>query len=85
MSSNTDTLPEYQIRQDRAGHWHAVGNGMTVSVIPEPDGKVFMRNGLRPFATEGPKHVRWLVAELDGVRVYIHDGNIVVTKKDLYP
>ena len=27
---------------------------------------------------------RWLVAELDGVRVYIQGSNIIMTKRDLY-
>ena len=29
-------------------------------------------------------HTRWLVGELNGVRVYISDDNIIMTTRDLY-
>jgi hypothetical protein len=31
-----------------------------------------------------PRHKRWLVGELDGVRCYINGNNIIMTKQDLY-
>jgi hypothetical protein len=30
-----------------------------------------------------PKQERWIVGELDGVRVYIQNNTIILTKKDL--
>jgi len=30
-----------------------------------------------------PKQERWVVGELDGVRVYIQNDTIILTKKDL--
>lgn len=36
-------------------------------------------------STEEPKRVEWLVAELDGVRVYCDGENVVITREELTP
>lgn len=53
-------------------------------ILPDGESKVFWRNGIHIGAK--PKRTRWLVGELDGVRVYIQgDGKLIMTKQDLYP
>lgn len=87
MSENSSQSPleDYVIKQDDEGAWNATSLQRIVTVLPEGDTKIFMRNGVRPFAPGGEQRVRWLVAELDGVRVYVHGNHILVTKQDLYP
>lgn len=64
---------------------HAIGNSTALTV---DGGSAFMRVGVRPGEGE---IARWLVAELDGVRVYIQrpegsrEVEILVTKDDVYP
>lgn len=53
-------------------------------ILPEATSKIFMRNAIQ--WDSGPKnHQRWLVGELDGVRVYVSGNDILMTKRDLYP
>ena len=47
-------------------------------------GRMFHRNGIK---FPGNRRLRYLVAELDGVRLYVDAaaGGIIMTKRDLYP
>ena len=45
-------------------------------------GRAFMRNAIQP--ARG-RHVRVLVCELDGVRVYCSGRRLIVTRQDLNP
>ena len=48
--------------------------------------RAFNRNGIKKnFRTGESEHVRWLVGELDGVRVYVERGRILMTRKDIRP
>lgn len=71
---------------DADGHKHSVTPHFTLTVIPDaPDCAIFARNGIKMPITGGRTvHHRALVGQLDGVRVYIQKGSIVMTKQDLY-
>ena len=58
-----------------------------ITVLNEGNIKLFMRNGIKVALdnNEEMSRSRWVVGELDGVRVYIQDDHIVMTKQDLYP
>jgi hypothetical protein len=71
-----------EITTDEHGHKHITFPEAQVTVLNDGDTKVFIRNGIR--IKTGEK-VRWLVGELDGVRVYVQDSNIILTRQDLYP
>ena len=51
-------------------------------VVDGNEGKMFMRNALRQATGQ---HVRWLVMEMHGVKVYVCGNRIVMTAKDLWP
>jgi len=70
------------------GSIQAIAPTMQLLVIPSEGSKhrAFNRNGLqRNLKTGKTTHIRWLVGELDGVRCYIQDNQIILTKRDLYP
>lgn len=66
-----------------------VAEGSLVSLQVEPGGKAFQRVGLKGIGGPAPYEVRWLVGELDGVKVYIDTRgdhvNLILTRKDLNP
>lgn len=66
------------------------GNGaITVSGVPSsPSDKVraFRRRGIRKHLSDGrTENLEWLVVEVEGVRVYVTQTSIIVTKMDLNP
>lgn len=72
-----------EITQDGDGVKHATSLDGIVSVVPDGETKLFLRNAKRPFAEEGRRHVRVIVGELDGVRVYVLGNRVIMTKQDL--
>lgn len=67
-------------------HTVGVADGLGLTVKSAEDGAVFKR---RAQSTNG-RSQSWLVAELDGVRCYVHreecgDVRIVLSTDDLYP
>lgn len=74
----------HEITIDADGHRHGSDGAITVSLM-ESDGRLFKRRAIKGVGTELAEEVCWLVAELDGVRVYQQGLNIVVTRKDLNP
>lgn len=72
---------------------HAESSQFVLDVIPDAgdEARAFNRNGIRLLRKTGEEErVRWLVGELDGVRVYAtveQDGRVhmVMTKRDFYP
>ena len=76
-----------KVLQNKDG-WHVFSANINLSVIPQAgdEGKAFIRNGIRLIAPEGVEsHIRWLVGELNGVRVYTDGSSIILTTKDLKP
>jgi hypothetical protein len=74
-----------KITEDEDGIKHATSIQGILSVLPDGETKIFMRNFIKMGIGGNPssKH-RWLVGELDGVRVYVCGNKITLTKQDLY-
>lgn len=53
----------------------------SIVVMPDGESRIFMRNFVR---MPGGAHTRVMVAELNGVRVYAHGPDLIVTTRDLY-
>lgn len=81
------TQPHAQIKRQPDGSVHAETPHWQLLILPEGrEAKAFNRNGLKKHLNSGhTEHIRWLVAELDDVRVYVKDNKIIMTKADLYP
>ena len=60
-------------------------NGKTTFTLMDEAGRVFRRRAVRGAGTENAKRVEWVVAELNGVRVYFDGENVVVTTQDITP
>lgn len=70
------------------GTRHATGGpcSLNLSILPDGESKLFHRNAIKKkLATGNTEHIRWLVAELNGVRVYVDGTRIVVTTRDILP
>ncbi len=74
----------WQRHEDADGLLHAVSPLQSVTVVPdgEESARLFKRHAVQPLARR-KKTV--LVGELNGVRVYIDGGSVVMTVQDLYP
>ncbi len=74
-----------KITEDEDGVKHATSVQGILSVLPDGETKVFMRNAIKLGFGGNPsgKH-RMLVGELDGVRVYVMGNKVTLTKQDLY-
>jgi hypothetical protein len=62
---------------------HAANGRLTLSVLD--GGRVFKRKAIKAVGTPHARQVCWLVAELNGVRVYIDGDKLVMSSQDLYP
>lgn len=56
-------------------------DGVVLSVV---GGRVFCRNAIKLRRDGSREHVRVMVGELDGVRVYVHGDSVILTREDLY-
>ena len=76
----------YERNETADGSIHLVGDGVVLTVMPDGETRAFSRVAMR-VGTAGSveEKTRWLVGELDGVRVYVQDGHVILTKRDLYP
>jgi hypothetical protein len=74
-----------EITKDEDGTIHAVLKGRVISVLPDGASKVFRRRAIKGVGSPKARQVEWIVAELDGVRVYVQGDHIVMTKRDLNP
>lgn len=65
---------------------HLVSSDGNCSVTGE-GGKLFTRNAKTVGLADGEtvRHARWVVMELNGVRVYFDGQNVVMTTEDIYP
>lgn len=77
------TDPVHEITADEAGHWHGTDGRITVTLMGA--GRMFKRRAVKGVGSGESSEVCWLVAELDGVRVYQQGTHIIVTKEDMYP
>lgn len=74
----------HEIVTDDHGSRHGT-DGETTVTLRCTDGRMFKRRAIKAAGTADAHEVSWLVAELDGVRVYQHGLNVVITREDLYP
>lgn len=74
----------HEITKDDQGNRHGTDGTTTVSLL-ESDGRMFRRRAIKGVGGGAPQEVCWLVAELDGVRVYQEGAHVIVTRKDLNP
>ena len=72
----------HEITQDDSGARHGTDGTITMSLL-DADGRMFKRRAVKVGAAEA--HENWLVAELDGVRVYQSGNHVVVTRQDINP
>ena len=84
------TQEHCKISHEDDGTVQAISSTISLTVLPDGEVKAFNRNGLQKNISTGEtKHLRFVVGELDGVRVYLRqmaDGvAVVLTKQDLYP
>lgn len=61
------------------------GTDGVVTVTLQGDGRMFKRRAVKAVGTESAHEVSFLVAELNGVRVYQSGNSVIVTTQDLYP
>lgn len=73
----------HEITRDANGH--QIGSDGTVTVSLIGNGKMFKRRAIKGVGTGAAEEVSWLVAELNGVRVYQTGMNVIVTTEDLNP
>jgi hypothetical protein len=73
----------HEITRDE--HGQQIGTDGDITVTLRDGGKMYKRRAIKGVGTEFAEEVCWLVAELDGVRVFQHGKHIVVTKQDMNP
>ena len=73
----------HEITRDDHGNQIGTDGIITVSLIGE--GRMFKRRAVKAAGSESAQEVCWLVAEIDGVRLYQQGNNVVFTKQDLNP
>lgn len=76
-----------KIEQDGDGLWHAQTSGL--DMVVDKGGRSFMRVGIKNAGSKESYEVRWLVGELDGVRLYAARSaaglSLILTRRDLSP
>lgn len=70
-------------RNEETGISVAQNGEVTLTVLDR--GQVFKRRAVKGVGSGAAQEITWLVAELDGVRIYIDGSSIVLTRQDLYP
>lgn len=75
--------PVHEITVDEHGLKHGTDGNMVVSL--DPEGTMFKRRAVKGLGTPEAREECWLVAELNGVRVYQQGQHVIVTTKDLNP
>ena len=76
--------PVHEITVDAAGRLHGTDGRITVTLIAE-GGRLFKRRAVKGVGSGESSEVCWLVAELDGVRVYQQGDHVIVTREEMYP
>jgi hypothetical protein len=76
-------MPVHQITRDE--HGHQIGSDGTITVSLIGNGKMFKRRAIKGVGSGAAEEVSWLVAELDGVRVYQSGRNVIVSRADINP
>ncbi len=77
------TKAVHEITTDEHGNRHGTDGNITVSLIGE--GRMFKRRAVKGAGSENAQEVCWLVAEIDGVRLYQNGNQIILTRQDMNP
>lgn len=78
----SDTLQDWSISDVECGKIAVPLTPNTLGVVVE-GGYIFKRNAIKDALTPNAEHIRCLVAELDGVRIYIRGDKILMTKRNV--
>ncbi len=73
----------HEITIDKNGNQIGTDGNITVSLIGE--GRMFKRRAVKGAGSENAQEVCWLVAEIDGVRLYQNGNQIILTRQDMNP
>jgi hypothetical protein len=73
----------HEITRDDLGNQIGTDGTITVSLIGE--GRMFKRRAVKGAGSENAQEVCWLVAEIDGVRLYQNGNQIILTRQDMNP
>ena len=74
----------HEITVDDEGNRHGTDGNLTVSLLGS-EGRMFKRRAVKGVGSGAGEETCWLVAELNGVRVYQEGAHVIVTTGDLYP
>ena len=77
------TKAVHEITTDEHGNRHGMDGNIIVSLIGE--GRMFKRRAVKGAGSENAQEVCWLVAEIDGVRLYQNGNQIILTRQDMNP
>lgn len=87
-----DPKREFEIAGEQGKQLAAKNPHIKAVIMPSQEGqsKMFRRNALKQVLSPAAHKVQWLVMELKGVRVYVHDHptdgvSLVMTETDMYP
>lgn len=78
------TAQPFEIADNHSGG-KAASNGEQHIVLLDSDGRLFRRRAVKGLGSASPQVVEWIVAELNGVRVYFDGQRVTVTRADLIP
>lgn len=80
-TTRSDSFADFDLTNDEDG-WHAVGHGLTVSVLGGGEKPLCHQRALKKSMRTGETvHHSVLRCHLDGVYVYVtSEGNVVVTR-----
>ena len=73
----------HEITRDDLGNQIGTDGNITVSLIGE--GRMFKRRAVKGAGSEGAQEVCWLVAEIDGVRLYQNGNQTILTRQAMNP
>ena len=73
----------HEITIGKQGDQIGTDGQMTVTLIG--DWRMFKRRAIKGAGSENAEEVCWLVAEIDGVKLYQNGSHIVLTKQDMNP
>ena len=77
-----DDWQDFELRKED-GAAYAVRSDIAITVLGE-GGEVFHRRAIKMLPTGEQQRANMLVARLNGVSIYVHDGAIVMSAEDLY-
>jgi hypothetical protein len=77
----------FEIAAGEAGAARVASNGVATLTLQSASdtARLFRRRAVKGAGSDQAQAIEWIVAELDGVRVYFDGVHVVVTREDLNP